>query len=97
MRHPEHLDQTLGDSPRSKNGGSRLSQSELADRMGTSHSAISRIEGGQHATTVETLRRLADALETHLVVGFADITHGDPEQGEPLSVHPAEAELVAVG
>lgn len=65
--------------------------------MGTSHSAISRIEGGQHATTVETLRRLADALETHLVVGFADITHGDPEQGEPLSVHPAEAELVAVG
>jgi ribosome-binding protein aMBF1 (putative translation factor) len=49
-----------------------LSQKELADRMGTSHSAISRIEGGQHPTSVETLRRLAAALETHLVVGFSD-------------------------
>jgi transcriptional regulator with XRE-family HTH domain len=49
-----------------------LSQAELAERMGTSHSAISRIESGQHPTTVQTLRRLADALETHLVVGFAD-------------------------
>lgn len=74
-----------------------LNQSELADRMGTSHSAISRIEGGQHATTVETLRRLADALETHLVIGFADTTHGDLEQGEPLSVNARNAELVAVG
>jgi ribosome-binding protein aMBF1 (putative translation factor) len=49
-----------------------LSQAELAKRMGTSHSAISRIESGQHPTTVQTLRRLAEALGTHLVVGFAD-------------------------
>lgn len=41
-------------------------------RMGTSHSALSRIESGQHATTVQTLRRLAAALGTHLVMGFAD-------------------------
>lgn len=54
-----------------------LSQKELADRMGTSHSAISRIEGGQHPTSVETLRRLATALETNLVVGFSD---AEPEQ-----------------
>lgn len=40
--------------------------------MGTSHLAISRIESGGHPTTVQTLRTLADALETHLVVGFAD-------------------------
>src|ERR1019366_1669265 len=49
-----------------------LSQAELAQRMGTSHSAISRIESGQHPTTVQTLRRLAQALGTHLVVGFVD-------------------------
>lgn len=49
-----------------------LSQQELARRMKTSHSAISRIESGQHSTSVNTLRRLAAALETHLVVGFAD-------------------------
>jgi ribosome-binding protein aMBF1 (putative translation factor) len=47
-------------------------QQELAERMGTSHSVISRIEGGQHATSVRTLARLADAFETHLVVGFDD-------------------------
>jgi ribosome-binding protein aMBF1 (putative translation factor) len=47
-------------------------QQELAERVGTSHSVISRIESGQHATSVRTLARLADAFETHLVVGFDD-------------------------
>jgi ribosome-binding protein aMBF1 (putative translation factor) len=47
-------------------------QQELAERMGTSHSVISRIESGQHATSVRTLARLADAFDTHLVVGFDD-------------------------
>jgi ribosome-binding protein aMBF1 (putative translation factor) len=49
-----------------------LTQQELADRVGTSHSVISRIESGQHPTSVTTLRRLAAAFETHLVVGFSD-------------------------
>lgn len=49
-----------------------LSQKELAERMGTSHSVISRIESGQNRTSVETLRRIAEALETHLVLGFVD-------------------------
>lgn len=66
-----------------------LSQAELSERMGTSHSAISRIESGRHRTTVETLSRLADALETHLVVGFADdvadlTTHTSDERGTDL-------------
>jgi ribosome-binding protein aMBF1 (putative translation factor) len=47
-------------------------QQELAERVGTSHSVISRIESGQHRTTVQTLARLAEAFETHLVVGFDD-------------------------
>jgi ribosome-binding protein aMBF1 (putative translation factor) len=47
-------------------------QQELAERMGTSHSVISRIESGQHPTSVRTLARLAAAFETHLVVGFDD-------------------------
>jgi transcriptional regulator with XRE-family HTH domain len=38
-----------------------LTQEQLADRMGTSHSAISRIESGQHRTSVATLERLAEA------------------------------------
>lgn len=62
-----------------------LTQQELAERVGTSHSVISRIESGQHPTSVTTLRRLAAAFETHLVVGFSD---------EPESI--VNRELVAV-
>lgn len=47
-----------------------LTQEQLARLAGTSHSAISRIESGQHKTSVETLRRIAKALDVRLVVGF---------------------------
>src|SRR6266540_4827189 len=47
-----------------------LTQADLARRVGTSHSAISRIESGQHKTSVETLRRIADALNLRLKVTF---------------------------
>jgi transcriptional regulator with XRE-family HTH domain len=49
-----------------------LTQQELAACVGTSHSVISRIESGQRPTSVTTLRRLAEAFDTHLVVGFDD-------------------------
>lgn len=47
-----------------------LSQKELARRVGTSHSAISRIESGQHRTSVTTLQRVAAGLGLKLVLGF---------------------------
>ncbi|SRR5713226_1885292 len=50
--------------------GLGISQEELARRVGTSHSAISRIESGRHKTSVETLQRLAHALGLRLVLGF---------------------------
>ena len=50
-----------------------LTQVELARRVGTSHSAISRIEGGQHKTSVETLRRIADALNLRLKISFEEL------------------------
>lgn len=49
-----------------------LTQQELAERMGTSHSVISRLESGQHRFSFATMRKLAQALETHLVYGFQD-------------------------
>lgn len=49
-----------------------LTQKELADRMKTSHSAISRIESGQYPTKPDTLRRLAEALGLRFVMGFQD-------------------------
>lgn len=54
-----------------------MTQEQLAERMGTSHSAISRIEGGQHQTSVATLQRLAEALEVRFVMGFES---GPPER-----------------
>jgi ribosome-binding protein aMBF1 (putative translation factor) len=71
-----------------------LSQAELAERVGTSHSAISRIESGRHPTTVQTLRRLAAALDTHLVVGFADEIN---DKGGISGIDAQRAELIAVG
>ena len=47
-----------------------LSQQEVAGRMGTTVSVVSRIERGQHPTGIETLRRLAEALEGRAVFGF---------------------------
>jgi ribosome-binding protein aMBF1 (putative translation factor) len=40
----------------------KITQAQLASRMGTSVSAISRLESGFHVPSMETLRKLADAL-----------------------------------
>jgi len=47
-----------------------LTQKALAERVGTSESAIARLERGDHAPSVETLRRLADSFGKELVVDF---------------------------
>lgn len=48
-----------------------LSQRELADRMGTTQSVISRLEeGGGARNRIDTLARLARALDRHLVLSF---------------------------
>ncbi len=50
-----------------------LSQRELAERMGTTQSVISRMEeGGGARNRIDTLARVASALGRHLVVSFPD-------------------------
>jgi transcriptional regulator with XRE-family HTH domain len=46
-----------------------LTQAELAQRMGTTQSAIARMEGGGTRPTLETLEKLAAAVGADLVVG----------------------------
>jgi len=46
-----------------------LTQAELARRMGTTQSAIARMEGGGTRPTLETLEKLALAVGKELVVG----------------------------
>ncbi len=48
-----------------------LSQRELAERMGTTQSVISRLEeGGGARNRIDTLARVATALERHLTASF---------------------------
>ena len=79
-----------------RRGELSLTQAQLARRMGTSHSAISRIEGGQHATSVATLQRLADALQTHLVIGFADEASAGEAVTAPATDRHHAADLIAL-
>ena len=47
-----------------------LTQEELARRAGTSHSQISRLESGQHHSSVVTLEKIAGALDLELSIVF---------------------------
>ncbi len=50
-----------------------LSQRELAERMGTTQSVISRLEeGGGARDRLDTLARVATARDRHLVVSFPE-------------------------
>lgn len=55
-------------------------QAELAARTGTTASAISRIESGQHATSPQTLKKLADAFGARAVLGFEFGTTNKPQR-----------------
>ncbi|HEX7776566.1 MAG TPA: helix-turn-helix transcriptional regulator [Parvibaculum sp.] len=46
----------------------RLSQTELAKRIGTTQSAIARLESGQISPTISTLKRYAAATGSRLVI-----------------------------
>lgn len=45
-----------------------LTQEALAERMGTTQSAVARLEGGRVSPTVETLRKYAKAVGKRLKV-----------------------------
>lgn len=49
---------------------SNLTQEQIAERMGTSRTAVVRLEGGKGNPSLNTLRRFADATGTRLRVSF---------------------------
>jgi ribosome-binding protein aMBF1 (putative translation factor) len=50
-----------------------ITQEELAARMGTSVPAISRLESGMHTPSIETLRKLAQAMGGRVKIDIVDI------------------------
>jgi ribosome-binding protein aMBF1 (putative translation factor) len=51
-----------------------LSQRELAERVGTTQSAIARLESGHISPSLPTLDKVADALDAELSVSLVDLT-----------------------
>jgi ribosome-binding protein aMBF1 (putative translation factor) len=48
----------------------KMSQAELAKRLGTSQSNIARMEGGQQNFTTDTLQSIASAFKRNLKIEF---------------------------
>jgi len=48
----------------------KISQAELAKKLGTKQSNIARIEAGQQNFSIETLEKIAEALNCQLKVNF---------------------------
>src|SRR5918997_3738924 len=62
-----------------------LTQQQLAERLGTSQSAVARIEQGGQNLTLELLGRLSEALESELIsLGPTGPTHLRVTGGTPL-------------
>jgi ribosome-binding protein aMBF1 (putative translation factor) len=58
-----------------------LTQREVADRAGTSHSFISRVEGGDHIPTIPVLKRILAVLDEELLIGVErQVPDEEPER-----------------
>ncbi|HWM53981.1 MAG TPA: helix-turn-helix domain-containing protein [Solirubrobacterales bacterium] len=58
-----------------------LTQKEVADRAGTSHSFISKVEGGDHMPTIPVLKRILAVLDEELLIGIErQVPDEEPER-----------------
>jgi DNA-binding XRE family transcriptional regulator len=57
-----------------------LTQQQVAEAAGTSHTAISRLESGTHTPSLATLRTLAAVLDEELLVCFERTDEGQIER-----------------
>ena len=64
-----------------------LTQKEVAERAGTSHSFISKVEGGDHMPTIVVLKRILAVLDEELLIGI-ERRGDDAELGRELALAP---------
>lgn len=70
-----------------------LTQKEVAERAETSHSFISKVEGGDHMPTIPVLKRILAVLDEELLIG---IERQVPDEEPERELAPAP-ELAAAG
>jgi predicted transcriptional regulator len=69
-----------------------LTQQEVAQRAGTSHSFILKIESGDHIPTIPVLKRVLAVLDEQLLIGIERMTS---DQGLEREIAPAPEVLSA--
>jgi len=80
-----------------------MTQDDLAKQLGTTKSAISRIESGRQSTTVATLQRISNALNTPFVISPRGLGDNGADEGETqwqravVALDPAEGSWVVRG
>ncbi|HEU4904996.1 MAG TPA: helix-turn-helix domain-containing protein [Solirubrobacterales bacterium] len=58
-----------------------LTQKEVAERAKTSHSFISKVEGGAHMPTIPVLKRILSVLDEDLLIGIErQVPDEEPER-----------------
>lgn len=73
----------LVDDLAARRRGAGLSQTEIAARMGTSQSAVARLESGRADVRLSTLQRYAAALGHAVTLGVRDLDDADDAQEQP--------------
>ena len=59
-----------------------LTQQEVAERAGTAHSYISKLESGEHLPTIPVLQRILHVLGEELLMGIERSVSGDQPERE---------------
>jgi len=68
-----------------------LTQAELAQAAGTSHTFISKLEGGDHIPTIPVLKRILAVLDEELLIG---VERRSPDEEPEREIAPVP-ELIA--
>lgn len=63
-----------------------FTQREVADRAATSHSFISKVEGGDHIPTIAVLKRILAVLDEELLIGIERRVQGEGPEREVAAV-----------
>ena len=75
---------------------SGLTQAQIAERMGTTQSAVARLESGRSNPSAKTLEKYAKATGTRLRIGFEPIEADAPQGGNGTAEDVATSDVMPV-